>query len=116
LTQIDTKRIAIEPHDLETVRAILAMRVPEYEVRVFGSRVRGTARPTSDLDLAVMTDKSLDSRRRTDLKDDFTESNLPFKVDVVDWAATDEAFRRIIGESYAVIQEAAPRRAAGGGR
>jgi predicted nucleotidyltransferase len=100
------KPIDIEPRDLETVREILARHVPEYEVRAFGSRVRHTARRTSDLDLAVMTDVPLDSRRRGDLRDDFTESDLPFKVDVVDWASTDGSFRKIIEEVYAVVQVA----------
>jgi hypothetical protein len=30
------------------------------------------------------------------LKDAFAESNLPFRVDVADWAAKSEAFREII--------------------
>ena len=38
--------IDIEPRDLATVRAILGRHVPDYEVRAFGSRVRGTNRRT----------------------------------------------------------------------
>ncbi len=30
------------------------------------------------------------------LVDDFSDSDLPWRVDVVDWATTSEAFRRII--------------------
>ena len=46
----------LDPRDLAAVRAILRRHVPEFAVRAFGSRVRGTARRTSDLDLAIMTD------------------------------------------------------------
>ena len=30
------------------------------------------------------------------LRDDFSESDLPFKVDIVEWAKTAPAFRTII--------------------
>jgi hypothetical protein len=38
------------------------------------------------------------------LAEDFTESDLPFKVDVVDWATTKEAFREIIEKEHVVVQ------------
>lgn len=44
----------------------------------------------------IMGDLPLDFRTLTALKDAFAESDLPFRVDVVDWAATSEAFREII--------------------
>lgn len=37
----------------EIVRAILRRRVPGHEVWAFGSRAKQTAKPHSDLDLAV---------------------------------------------------------------
>lgn len=37
------------------------------------------------------------------LAEDFTESDLPFKVDVVDWATTKEPFREIIEKEYVVV-------------
>lgn len=94
----------IEPRDLATVRAILRRHVPEYEVRAFGSRARGNARRTSDLDLAIMTETPLAAGRMGALRDEFSESDLPFKVDVVDWAATAESFRRLIEERYEILQ------------
>ena len=54
------------------------------------------ARETSDLDLAVMTDTPLSIDRTAALRAAFTDSDLPFRVDVVDWASTSEAFRRRI--------------------
>lgn len=94
----------IEPRDLATVQAILRRHVPDYEVRAFGSRVRGTNRRTSDLDLAIMTEAPLDAGRMGGMRDEFSESDLPFKVDLVDWAATAENFRRLIEERYEVLQ------------
>ena len=94
----------LAPEHLTEVRRILAAHLPDHEVRAFGSRVQGTARPFSDLDLAVMGEAPLDLRRLATLKDAFVESNLPFRVDVVDWATTSETFKAIIERAYEVLQ------------
>lgn len=94
----------LAPEHLTEVRRILAAHLPNYEVRAFGSRVQGTARPFSDLDLAVIGEAPLDPRRLTAVKDAFVESNLPFRVDVVDWARASEAFKAIIERAYEVLQ------------
>jgi len=99
------KPIDINPKNLETVRRILRQHVPEVEVRAFGSRVAWSARDTSDLDLVLMTDVPLPVGRMADLKDAFTESNLPFKVDILDWATTKDRFRRIIEKQYVMVQK-----------
>ena len=39
-----------------------------------------------------------------DLKEAFSESDLPFKVDIVDWAETKESFRRIIESACVIVQ------------
>lgn len=93
---------------LDNVKTILAMHVPGYEVRGFGSRVEGTARESSDLDLVVMAEKPLDAKTMADLREAFSESDLPFKVDVVDWAKTKDNFRKIIEKQTIVIQEKRP--------
>jgi len=97
--------VDLRPDHLEIVKRILAERVPEYQVRSFGSRTRWTAKDTSDLDLVVMTDAPLDLVHLADLREDFSESDLPFRVDVLDWAATGVEFREIIEQDYAVIQQ-----------
>ena len=97
----------IAPRDLETVRTILYEHGPEYEVRVFGSRVRRTARRTSDLDLVLMTHEPVDAQRMGELRDAFSDSDLPFKVDLIDWAVTSEAFRSVIDAECIVLQQPA---------
>lgn len=89
----------LSPQQLETVRAILKRHLPGREVLVFGSRATGTAKEYSDLDLVVMGNDPLTLRQRALLEQDFDESVLPFKVDVVDWASTKESFREIINKS-----------------
>jgi predicted nucleotidyltransferase len=71
------------------VREILRAHVPHLQVRVFGSRAGGTPKPFSDLDLLILTQTPLDVRRSALLAEAFTESDLPFKVDVLDGGTID---------------------------
>ncbi len=97
--------IDITQEHWKIVQEILEKNVPEYDVYAFGSRVTGKARPYSDLDLVVMTDQSLGIKRSASLRDDFSESDLPWKVDVVDWATTSEIFHKMIEEKNILLQK-----------
>jgi predicted nucleotidyltransferase len=96
--------IDLPPHHLETVRAILSRHVPHYEVRAFGSRVSGPAKNYSDLDLAVVAPGKLNADTVRHLKEAFEESDLPFRVDVLDWNETSPDFQKVIEKDYKVIQ------------
>ncbi len=100
------KPIDVPPRDLEIICRILTSHLSEYDVYAFGSRTTGKARNTSDLDLVVMTSKPLDPLRRAETKEAFSESDLSFKVDLVDWADTSEDFRKLIEEQRVKIQDA----------
>lgn len=97
------KSIDISPRDLDTVRSILHCHVPNHEVWAFGSRVRWTAHTYSDLDLAIRSVSPIPTSILSALREEFSESNLPMKVDVLDVASVDEKFRKLIEEEYAVI-------------
>lgn len=97
--------IDIKPEDLKTVQAILIEYIPDYEVWAFGSRITGKARKYSDLDLTVITKEPLDIDLYAALKEAFSESDLPFKVDVVDWATANDNFKKIMEEKFVVIQK-----------
>ena len=75
---------------------VLQRHVPDRKVLAFGSRATWTSKEYSDLDLVVLGDKPLSLDRTSALKEGFVESDLPFKVDLVDWALIDESFREII--------------------
>ena len=95
--------IDVAPRHMRTIRYILARHVPGCEVRAFGSRVCGTARDYSDLDLAVVGEKKLDFDTMRLLKEAFEESNLPFRVDLLDWHALSANFRKVIEAGYEVL-------------
>ena len=100
--------IDLNPKYLKTIQYILAEYIPDYEVRAFGSRVKWTAKDYSDLDLAVVGNKPLSFKQKGQLADAFEESNLPIRVDVLDWQSISEGFRQVISERYEVIQKARP--------
>lgn len=86
----------LSPEQLQLTREILRNRVPGLPVWAFGSRVTGNARKYSDLDLAVGGDKPLPLAVLTELENDFSESDLGFRVDVLDWASASEEFKAAI--------------------
>jgi len=70
----------MHPRQWAMVRRILQKHVPGYEVWAFGSRAKRTAKPHSDLDLVIISDRALPLDVRAALRDDFSESDLPWKV------------------------------------
>jgi type I restriction enzyme S subunit len=99
--------IDVRPDQWVIVRDILRRQVPGYEVCAFGSRVTGKAKRYSDLDLAIISHAALPLAVRAELENAFSESDLPWRVDVlVDWATTSATFRAIIVRDRVVVQEA----------
>jgi type I restriction enzyme S subunit len=78
--------------------------VPYHDVWAFGSRAKRNAKPFSDLDLAVIGTEPLALDIRAVLVECFSESDLPWKVDVVDWASTSDVFRDVIKRDKVVVQ------------
>ena len=93
--------VAITPEQWQIVSTILKKHIPDKEVWAFGSRATHTEKPYSDLDLAIISDTGLTLSQLAAIEHDFSESDLPFKVDVVDWVTISPAFRGII-ESHRV--------------
>lgn len=85
------------------VKTILQKYLPNTSVWVFGSRIKGTAKTYSDLDLALITEQPLTIRQQAELEQAFSDSDLPFSVDLVDWASCSEAFKQIILQRYEVF-------------
>jgi len=97
--------IDLEKEHLAEVQSILRSYVPDSKVYVFGSRATGKAGRFSDLDLVVEGKTELGLLAMAELKDAFRESNLPFRVDVLDWLSISDAFRKRIKHECFTIQE-----------
>lgn len=92
---------------LQQVQALLREHVPGMEVWAYGSRVTGGGHEASDLDLVLRNpvDPHTENRVTHELKEAFIESNLPIRVDVMDWARIPESFHREIERAHVVVQE-----------
>jgi type I restriction enzyme S subunit len=94
----------LRPEHWAIVRDILARHAAGYEVWAFGSRARGAAKAYSALDLAIVTEQPLSLAQGAALADAFDDSELPWRVDIVDWATTGAGFRHIIARDKVVVQ------------
>lgn len=92
--------IDLPAEHLAMVLAVLALHVPGVEVRAFGSRVTGRAKPWSDLDLVLMNEQPLPVPVIAALRSAFDESDLPIRVDVVEWARLEPGFRQVIEAAW----------------
>jgi len=86
----------LKPEHHRILCDILATHLPGREVRLFGSRATGTAKPHSDIDLVIMGDEPLPVTTMRILHDAFDDCDLPFQVDLVEWAGTSEEFKKVI--------------------
>lgn len=96
--------LAISSKDRIVVLDIVALLPPNTSVWAFGSRVSGKNRPFSDLDLVLKGEEPVPLLLLDDLQHRFSESELPFRVDVSDWHRVDDAFRKKIMEKYVVLR------------
>jgi type I restriction enzyme S subunit len=96
--------ITLRPSEKKLVKDILQQHVPNCEVYVFGSRATGKEKKFSDLDLVVNCKKSLTIKKISDLKEAFSNSDLPFRVDIVDLFTVDGEFRAKIMKNAKIFK------------
>lgn len=92
--------------ELRLVLAILDAHLPaEATVWMFGSRAAGRARRHSDLDLAIDAGRPL-TLDETALAEAFCDSDLPYRVDLLDWQCADQHFRETIAAERTLLRRA----------
>lgn len=89
-------RIHITDAELVIIKDVLRKALSGQAVFVFGSRARGDHRKTSDIDLAILGAEPISMLTRSELEFGFSESDLPFRVDIVDLQTADDKFRDLI--------------------
>ena len=99
--------IDLRPDHARIVHEIIARHLPSgASVRVFGSRAKWSAKPHSDLDLALKGKGPLPRDVLGDLAEAFSESDLPFRVDVVDWHSVAPSFQAVIDRDAVLFSQA----------
>ena len=99
------QKLDLRPKWLAMVRLILAIHLPDVEVIAYGSRVTGTAHDGSDLDLVARNphNPQLPVQNLAEVREAFSESNLPILVDILDWARIPDSFRKEIERVGVVV-------------
>lgn len=77
-----------------TIQEILTPHQAITHAILFGSRARGTFKPTSDVDIALKG--AITIKLIAKIKAEFEESNLPFFVDIVDYVKVNEELKNHI--------------------
>ena len=95
--------IDLNENHLKMVKAILQKFIPDTPVWVFGSRILGTAKPYSDLDVVIVSHQQIQQKCYYAIQDALEESELPFRVDVLDWHRISPSFRLLIQQQHVVF-------------
>lgn len=90
-------KIALDQKQRNLVLQILKRHFPSEHFFVFGSRATlQNLKPFSDLDIAIQGEDVLSTATLARAKEDFSASDLPFKVDLVDLRAVPEFLRESV--------------------
>jgi predicted nucleotidyltransferase len=95
-------KIDLSQHDLDVVIKILRTHLPvtDYDIYFFGSRVNGTSTEKSDLDVLIKGKKLAPLEKIALINEAMENSNLTFKVDVLDFHACDPVIaKRLLQEA-----------------
>ena len=97
--------ICVSESDMKIITEILRSHISNGEVRAFGSRYKWTSKDYSDLNIAVAhyDKKSMPIMKLAEIREEFGESELPYKVDVLDYWGISSEFQAVIDEGYEVI-------------
>ena len=95
--------VDINPQHWSMIDDILRRCLPDQTVWAYGSRVTGHSWQYSDLDLVVVGEIAVDSVTMWNARDAFSESRLPYIVDLKDWRRIPQHWRDEILRCYAVI-------------
>ena len=92
--------IKMEKKDFQLLTQILS-KYP-YRFYAYGSRVKGTARQFSDLDLCYQ--ENIPYEIVCQIKEELEESNLPFFVELVNWKQMRPEFQEMIKEDLVLLE------------
>jgi len=93
-----TTAVDITPRDREILLSLLARYLPDTTVWAYGSRVAGGSMPWSDLDLVFFSGTE-QKQQVSSLKEALEESNLSFRVDLLEWDSLPDSFKANIEAS-----------------
>ncbi len=84
------------PDYITLTKEIVLSHIPknEYKVFVFGSRAVGNHHSKSDIDVGILGSKKLPVQIKLDIEESLEYSNIPFKVEIIDFFEVNETFKK----------------------
>jgi len=79
------------------IKEILFNNLPTegYRVFMFGSRAEGKNRRWSDFDIGILGEQEIKVQILHKIESEFEESDIPYKVDVVDFSKVSDNFKKV---------------------
>ncbi|MCZ0931951.1 MAG: methyltransferase domain-containing protein [Oligoflexia bacterium] len=99
------KKIKLSIKYKKQIICLFEKHASDVEVWAYGSRVSGDCHSGSDLDLVLRAEKlnKIQPEKMNNLIEAFTESNIPFLVELRDWARLSDSFKKEIESNYVVL-------------
>jgi predicted nucleotidyltransferase len=76
--------------------ALISALIPQAKIYLYGSRARGTNKQWSDIDIALDCGEAIARLSIGEIRDIMVASNIPYKVDVVDFYTISPEMRKAI--------------------
>ncbi len=98
---MEENKFNISSNQLQIVKHILNENFKDVTIWIFGSRVSGNNKEYSDLDIALQFNDYNDKiyRKLAASLSDFIDSDLPFKVDIIDYNSLSGIFKQNVDET-----------------
>ena len=98
--------ICVSSNEFDIIINILNTYIKKGKVYAFGSRYKNNNRKFSDFDIAIDIGEKLSFEFLISLKDAFEESDLPYRVDIIDYNNISDKFKKIVDSGNEVIYNA----------
>lgn len=95
--------IQVDENDLAFITDTLKHKIPKAKFWAFGSRIKGNSKPYSDFDIAIVSDKPISLITLSEIDEIFSNSDLPFKIDLIDWHRISPEFQQLILKQYVAL-------------
>lgn len=86
----------LDEHTLSILKSVIYKRLDatRYKAFIFGSRTKPIHRKFCDLDVGIMGSTILPVSTLLQVKEDLSNSDIPYLTDVVDFGAVSKEFRK----------------------
>ena len=88
----------VKPEYKKLLVKIITKNVPTCKIYLFGSRARKTNDPSSDIDIALESQKNIPFNVIGNIKEEIEESKIPFFVDILDFNSISNEMKKEISK------------------